>query len=141
MASQPLPLGGEVLAFPAVAPMPAVARILARHTRANVEAFIAIAIDLLDTFDGSPDAEDDDPGEVVGDEQDAAWIEWTALHPATRRGPAPLAGDEDSEDDDQDTCLTADDQGSAGGRWFDTDGWPGDDQDEEDNGDREAAES
>lgn len=46
------------------APPPAVARILARYDRPKLEAFIAIAIDLLDTMDGdtnleSPGAEED----------------------------------------------------------------------------------
>lgn len=137
MATRPIEVPGKVRAFPALPPMPAVARILARHDRTSVEAFIAIAIDLLDTFDGSPDTEDDDPDEVIGDEQDAAWIEWATMHRSARRGPSQFAGHEDDEDDDEDTCAAADDQGSTGGRWFDTDGWPGDDQDAEDNGDRE----
>jgi hypothetical protein len=41
--------------------MPAVVRILDRYERPKIEAFLAIAIDLLDTFDGDADAEDDDP--------------------------------------------------------------------------------
>lgn len=48
-----------------------------------------------------------------------------------------IDGEADTEDDDQDTCLLAEDQGTHGGRWFDTDGWSGDPDDEEDNGDRE----
>ncbi|HEX7822715.1 MAG TPA: hypothetical protein VF463_19100 [Sphingobium sp.] len=54
-----------VLPFPPLpAPPPAVSRILARYDRPKLEAFIAIAIDLLDTMDGdtdleSPGAEDD----------------------------------------------------------------------------------
>jgi hypothetical protein len=43
------------------APMPAVARILARYDRPKIEAFLAIAIDLLDTMDPDPELEDDDP--------------------------------------------------------------------------------
>lgn len=38
-------------------PMPAVARILARHPRRRVEAFITVVIDLLDTLDGDADFE------------------------------------------------------------------------------------
>lgn len=42
-------------------PMPAVARILSRYDRPKLEAFLSIAIDLLDTLDGEPDVEEDDP--------------------------------------------------------------------------------
>ncbi|OJY68608.1 MAG: hypothetical protein BGP16_05005 [Sphingobium sp. 66-54] len=41
--------------------MPAVAAILARYDRASLEAFLSVAIDLLDAMDGDPDVEDDDP--------------------------------------------------------------------------------
>lgn len=54
---------GTVAHFPAPAPMPAVARILARYDRDKLEAFLSVAIDLLDTLDGDCDAEDDDPAE------------------------------------------------------------------------------
>lgn len=39
-------------------PAPAVMQILARHNREALIAFVEIAIDLLDTQDGNPDAED-----------------------------------------------------------------------------------
>ena len=42
-------------AFP---PIPAVARILSRHDRSNLAAFVTVAIDLLDVLDGDPDLED-----------------------------------------------------------------------------------
>lgn len=41
-------------------PMPAVARILARYERPQLEAFLTIAIDLLDTMDPDPDLEQED---------------------------------------------------------------------------------
>jgi hypothetical protein len=44
---------------------------------------------------------------------------------------------EDGEDGDQDTCAAADDQGTAGKRWFENDGQPGDPEDAEDGHDRE----
>ena len=52
---------GSVSALPAIPPMPAVARILARFERDQLAGFIAVALDLLDTLDGPEDAEDDDP--------------------------------------------------------------------------------
>ena len=76
-----------VTPFPrAVPPMPAVARILARYDRDKLEAFISVAIDLIDTLDGphDPDAPDyrrctdvlpgdPDEGEHAGDERDLSW--------------------------------------------------------------------
>ncbi len=41
-------------------PMPAVARILSRHDRDKLSAFITVAIDLLDVLDGDADLEDSD---------------------------------------------------------------------------------
>lgn len=47
-------------------PMPAVAAILSRYDRQQLEAFVTVAIDLLDVADGDPDAEVEDPaGETV----------------------------------------------------------------------------
>ena len=47
-----------------IAPPPAaVSRVLANFDRAQLEGFIAIAIDLLDFADGDPDLEDDDAHE------------------------------------------------------------------------------
>jgi len=74
-----------------IPPMPAVARILSRFDRKQLEGFIAVAIDLADSMDSDPDAEpatwpenihargeaslpdDYEPG---GDEETAAWVEW-----------------------------------------------------------------
>lgn len=52
------------------APMPAVARILSRFDRPTLEAFLSVAIDLIDTFDGDPDLEDDDPAEDADANED-----------------------------------------------------------------------
>ena len=54
------PEKGKVRAFPATPPMPVVARILSRFQRLQIEAFLAVALDLLDTLDGDRDLEDDD---------------------------------------------------------------------------------
>jgi len=61
--------------------MPAVQRILlryARNDRETLEAFLSVAIDLLDLMDGDPDLEDSNDREAHdGDDQgDIAWIEW-----------------------------------------------------------------
>ena len=56
--TQPVTLPGT---FP---PMPAVARILSRHDRGKLAAFVTVAIDLLDVLDGDPDRE----GECSEDE-------------------------------------------------------------------------
>ncbi len=62
MASLPLERPVTIVTLPGtIPPMPAVARILGRYDRSQVEAFIAVAIDLLDVLDGEPDVEDDDP--------------------------------------------------------------------------------
>jgi hypothetical protein len=52
---------GQIAAFPALPPMPAVARILSRFDRDQLAGFIAVAIDLADALDPDPDFEDDDP--------------------------------------------------------------------------------
>lgn len=49
-----------------IAPMPAVARILARFEREQLAGFIAVALDLIDTLDGDPDLE------LNGDEADGS---------------------------------------------------------------------
>ncbi|MET0240191.1 MAG: hypothetical protein ABW184_09875 [Sphingobium sp.] len=66
----------NLLPFPPLpAPPPSVARILAQYDRPKLEAFIEIAIDLLDTLDGVPDVEDDDP---AGDPLDEGEIQEAA---------------------------------------------------------------
>ncbi len=75
-----------------LAPSPAVMAILSRFDRPTLEAFLTVAVDLLDTLDPDPDAEqstwpeasesrEHDAGlpedsEAGGDEADAAWPEW-----------------------------------------------------------------
>lgn len=98
-------------------PMPAVARILARHDRGKLAAFVTVAIDLLDVLDGDPDQEGecsedevsrctntgravlrDEPGCDIADPDGPAWIEWTTLRGSQRHGPGLTAGREDDED-------------------------------------------
>ncbi|MGD9664943.1 MAG: hypothetical protein AB7U34_07035 [Novosphingobium sp.] len=75
-----------IVTFPPVPTMPAVVRILARYDRPKLEAFLAIAIDLLDTMDGDPDIEQEE------DEDDD-----------------PLEQDEPTEEDNEDCCTAGDD--------------------------------
>ena len=70
MASMPLERPATIVTLPGtIPPMPAVARILGRYDRSQVEAVIAVAIDLLDVFDGEPDLE------LNGDEVDGDFAE------------------------------------------------------------------
>jgi hypothetical protein len=131
-------------------PPAALMRILSRFERSQLAGFVEVAIGLLDVAEPDPDEPDFSPRsdglpgdpsdhEPTGDEEGGAYIEWHAMRGSQKRGPNLIARLEDDEDDDQDTCLAADDQGTAGGRWFDTDGLPGDDADAEDGHDREDA--
>ena len=61
---------------PHFAPMPAVMRTLAQFDRQTLEAFISVAIGLLDVVDGDAEIEDEGDLEVDGDAADASWIEW-----------------------------------------------------------------
>ena len=59
MATNPIEPSGNAVTLPGTfPPMPAVARVLSRFDRAQLESFIAVAIDLADTLDGDPDQED-----------------------------------------------------------------------------------
>ena len=58
-------------------------------------------MELLDTIDGDPEAEDNADREATdGDGSDQAWVEWTSMRAAQKRGHNLLAGEEDDEDDD-----------------------------------------
>ena len=91
-----------------VPPMPAVARILARYDRDKLEAFIAVAIDLIDTLDGPYDADapdfrpcsdgkpgDADEAELAGDEKDMSWPNRIAQD----RAGANMGTEDDEADD------------------------------------------
>lgn len=64
MASQPLM--GNVAAFPATPPLAAVAAILGRFDRRTLEAFMTVAVELMDLADGDNDVE------ANGDELDGS---------------------------------------------------------------------
>lgn len=63
--AQPVSVAGVTPAL-GVVPMPAVARILSGFDRPTLEAFLSVAVELLDVADGDPDDFDTD-----GDENDS----------------------------------------------------------------------
>lgn len=71
----------------AMLPMPAVARILSRFDRQQLEGFIAVAIDIADALDGDPEAEG------------ASWPEDLRAE-AGLQLPDDFEADDDDEDDD-----------------------------------------
>ena len=83
-------------------PPAAVMRVLSRFDRPRLEAFVAVAIDLLDTFDGDADLEPNGDDEPTGDEQDAAYVEWSCRPHRQRAKPNLMLGQEDDEQDDWD---------------------------------------
>ena len=104
-------------AFPASPPLIAVARVLGRFDRSTLEAFMTVAVEMLDLADGDADLEENADREASdGDAQDQAWIEWHAMHGSQKRGHNRLAGQEDDEDDDppedddSDRCLAGEDR-------------------------------
>ena len=73
--------------FPASPPLIAVARVLGRFDRSTLEAFLTVAVELLDVADGDADLEENADREASdGDDQDQAWIEWHAMHGSQKRG-------------------------------------------------------
>ena len=103
MATQPTQ-GSAIAAFPATPPMPAVARILARFQREQLAGFIAVAIDLLDTFD----VEEGDPEGYEGDTEDSFALSGQALR--YDKGPGCEVSDY-GEDDDIETGIEDDPRG------------------------------
>jgi hypothetical protein len=86
--------------FPHAATALIAKRLLGQHSPTEIAEAITVLIDVLDIIGGDPDAEDDDPDEVQGDERDCAWIEWTTMRGSQKRGPNVIAGHEDAEDGD-----------------------------------------
>lgn len=129
MASNPIGRDGRPVTLPGTfPPMPAVARILARHDRGKLAAFVTVAIDLLDVMDGDDDAEPatwteagnrnthahlPDDYEQSGDEADTSWTEWPTRgrHKHTAGGFEPADHHEDDENDDPDTSAEDDWEG------------------------------
>jgi len=135
---------GKMEQFPIVSsPMPAVARILSGYDRRKVEAFIEVAIGLLDTFDNpdDPDApnfclgcSDGQPGDLGdhekgGDEEAGAYAEWTSLRAAQRRQALPvglrgLHEDDELIGDETDASGAEDEEGPWCRRFGDGAGCP-----------------
>lgn len=70
------------------------------HAYNTLSLLVDRALEALDLFTGDPDVEDDDPAEAVGDEADAAWIEWHRMRGSQKRGPNIAGEHEDDEDSD-----------------------------------------
>ena len=98
--------------------MPAVAAILSRYDRNKLASFIEVAISLLDTLDGDPEAEEHpledafvshDPyfAYTDSDGRDTAWAEWhtRGRHKLVRGEHEAADQCEDDEDDDPDTSA------------------------------------
>lgn len=106
---------GTMHLHPASQPnMPAVARILSRYDRESLEAFLEVALELLDTMDGNPDLEDGGDNEPDGDAQgDVSWSEWhTRTLRTQRKAGAEMASTReigDQEDDENDDPAEEDD--------------------------------
>ena len=86
--------------FPPAAAALIASRLLNKHSPHEIAEAVEVLLDVLNLLDGDPEAEDADTDELVGDEQDAAWIEWTTMRGAQKRGPNIIAGHEDTEEDD-----------------------------------------
>lgn len=125
--------------------MPAVARILSRFDRDHLEAFLTVAIELLDTLDGDDDDEPDADSED-SDPIETAWFEDLSAQNLSeadwgQRWNACVRG-EDDEDDDADSCIAGDDLARGGPafplRWWNREvrkgRQPGDDDDFEHDG-------
>lgn len=121
---------GTLEQFPGVVPAPAVMHILGRFDRITLEAFLSVAIDLLDVMDGDTDAEADDRGgetvaivsdpdlppeedegdpdlEQTRDEDD--WFDHGGNGPGCPVSDPGGAGEaEDDEEDDGDTGIEDD---------------------------------
>jgi hypothetical protein len=120
MAINPIERQSQPVILPNAIPrMPAVARILARHDRGRLKAFITVAIDLLDVLDGDSDLEGEcseyevsrctDTGQPVqgngagcsiADAGENAWIEWSKMRGSQKCGPNIAEVHEDAEEDD-----------------------------------------
>lgn len=91
MASQPIT--GSISAFPATPPLVAVAAILGRFDRQTLEAFMTVAVELIDIADGDPDLEN------ATDLEDDHALSPLALGFDTGRGPGCAVCDTDEDDD------------------------------------------
>jgi hypothetical protein len=100
------PIGGtpSPVTFPNQFPPAAAAHIagqlLNRHSPHEIAEAVEVLLDVLNLMGGDPEAEDDDPDEVAGDEGDVAWIEWQNTHPGKRSHNYAGSDHEDAEEDD-----------------------------------------
>lgn len=112
--------------------------VAAKEIGDTVEGLIAF----LDDLGGDIDLEDNGDAEHDGTEAgDTSWTEWHTRG-RLKDNPGVMCRDgrqclEDMEDDDNDTCLAADDIGTASTPWHCNDGGPGTPEDAEDGHDRE----
>lgn len=79
----------------ALPPALTVAEVMRHHSRDSLAAFVAVAIDLIDSFDGDADVEDDDPSGQYNED------EYT--------GPAPKGDGAGCPLSDNDFCSAGDD--------------------------------
>lgn len=95
MATRAIRAESALVTLPShVAPMPAVMRTLAQFDRKSLEAFIIVAISLLDVVDGDPDVE------LNGDETDHTGSEECFVeHNFYEPGAGCVVSDPDAEHD------------------------------------------
>jgi hypothetical protein len=87
-------------------------QILSRFDRQHLEAFMKVPVELMDVIDATRtpslaeaiDARQHEAGlpedaEPAGDEQDAAWVEWTSMRGSQKPGANLTTGHEDDEED------------------------------------------
>ena len=91
-------------AFPASPPLIAVARVLGRFDRSTLEAFLTVAVELLDVADGDADLED------ATDLEDDHALSRLATGYDSGRGPGCEVADT-GEDDDIETGIEDDPRG------------------------------
>jgi hypothetical protein len=86
--------------FPPAAAAHIAGQLLNRHSPHEIAEAVEVLLDVLNLMGGDPEAEDDDPDEVAGDEGDVAWIEWQNTHPGKRSYNYAGSDHEDAEEDD-----------------------------------------
>lgn len=80
------------------APDPAVLQHIAATSRKTLERFVAAAIDALDTVDGDPDLEEDDPCGQADEDGCNLGIQRNALHGRILEGAGCILSDDDADE-------------------------------------------
>jgi hypothetical protein len=94
----------------AIAPPAAAMRVLERFERRELEGFIAVAIDLLDTMAGDPEAEeDDDPGQCDEDELNTDLSRAFSGEPGCPISDPDMGAEDYACDPEEDQCTAGDD--------------------------------